>query len=81
MGKFGVLRLSVKGVGEWIGPLVFFPVGFTRFDVNEGILGIVGVLKLSVNGGGEGNGRLAFLRNFFGGKFDGLGDGEEEGET
>jgi hypothetical protein len=34
-----------------------------------------------VNDGIEANGRLVFLRNFFGGKLDGFGDGEEDGET
>ena len=71
----------MNGGGEGNDLLVFLPDGFTRFAVKEGIFGIFGVLKLSVKGVGEGNGRLAFLRNFFGGKFDGFGDGEEDGET
>ena len=31
--------------------------------------------------GGDGNGRLAFLRNFLGGIFDGVGEGEGDGDT
>ena len=31
--------------------------------------------------GGDGKGRFAFLRNFLGGIFDGVGEGEEDGDT
>ena len=39
---------------------------FSRLDSNDGKL----------IDGGDGKGRLAFLRNFFGGNLDGVGDGE-----
>ena len=85
-GRFGLLLdekdgllLNEDGKEGLVGKEDFFlfllkgwlGIFLSRLDSNEG---------KSIDGG-DGKGRFAFLRNFFGGIFDGVGEGEEDGDT